>query len=61
MSRIGSKAIEIPSGVDAKVDGNTVSVKGPKGELSFTAGDEVVVAMEDGLRKAFEAADIGYD
>ena len=34
MSRIGVKPIEIPAGVDVKVDGTTVTVKGPKGELT---------------------------
>ena len=47
MSRIGKQAIPIPSGVTAVVDGSTVSVKGPKGELSFVATDEVVVKLED--------------
>ena len=37
MSRIGLKPIEIPAGVDVKVDGTTVTVKGPKGEpVSYT-------------------------
>jgi large subunit ribosomal protein L6 len=35
MSRIGKKPIELPAGVEAKVEGLTVTVKGPKGELSF--------------------------
>ena len=33
MSRVGFKPIELPAGVELKVDGNTVSVKGPKGQL----------------------------
>ena len=33
MSRIGRKPINIPAGVDVKVDGNVVTVKGPKGTL----------------------------
>jgi large subunit ribosomal protein L6 len=48
MSRIGKKPVEIPSGVTATVDGQTVKMKGSKGELSFTAPDEVKVAHEDG-------------
>jgi large subunit ribosomal protein L6 len=47
MSRIGRLAIPVPQGVTATVDGQTVSVKGPKGELSFVAGDEVAVALND--------------
>ena len=35
MSRIGKMPISIPSGVDVRIDGNTISVKGPKGELSL--------------------------
>lgn len=48
MSRIGKKPVQVPSGVTASVDGQTVSVKGPKGELRFVANDEVLVKMEDG-------------
>jgi large subunit ribosomal protein L6 len=47
MSRIGRLAIPVPQGVTATVDGQKVSVKGPKGELSFVAGDEVSVALSD--------------
>jgi large subunit ribosomal protein L6 len=48
MSRIGKKAVPIPSGVTAKVEGKLVTVKGPKGELKHTLNDYVVVKMEDG-------------
>jgi large subunit ribosomal protein L6 len=48
MSRIGKKAVQLPKGVTASVDGQTVSVKGPKGELAFVAIDEILVKMEDG-------------
>ena len=48
MSRIGKKPISVPAGVTVSVDGQTVSVKGPKGELSWTVTDEVVVKHEDG-------------
>lgn len=43
MSRIGKKPIAIPSGITATVDGQTVTVKGSKGELKFTAPEEVSV------------------
>ena len=36
MSRIGKHPVEVPKGVTAKVEGNTISVKGPKGELERT-------------------------
>jgi large subunit ribosomal protein L6 len=48
MSRIGKKPIPVPAGVTVKVDGQTVAVKGPKGELSWTVSDEIVVKHEDG-------------
>jgi large subunit ribosomal protein L6 len=48
MSRIGKKPVIIPPGVTAKVDGQSISVKGGKGELSFTAPDNVSVALVEG-------------
>ncbi len=46
MSRIGKKPIDLPGGVTATVDGQTVQVKGPKGVRSFTATDDVTIALE---------------
>ena len=43
MSRIGKKPVEVPQGVTATIDGQKVSVKGPKGELAFLATDDVDV------------------
>ena len=43
MSRIGKKPVPVPSGITASVDGQTVKMKGAKGELSFTAPDEIKV------------------
>ena len=40
MSRIGKRPIDLPSGVEASVSGQTVSVKGPKGTREFTATDD---------------------
>jgi len=48
MSRIGKKAIPIPSGVTVTLDGQTVSIKGAKGELSWTVADEIAVTQADG-------------
>ena len=48
MSRIGNKPIEIPAGVDVTVDGSTVTVKGPKGELTRTVHSNMTVEMKDG-------------
>jgi large subunit ribosomal protein L6 len=53
MSRIGKKPVPVPKGVTAKVDGQTVSVKGPKGELSLTLIDDVTVELgDDGIEVA---------
>jgi large subunit ribosomal protein L6 len=51
MSRIGKKPIDIPSGVEASVSGQTVSVKGPKGQREFTATDDVTITKEDNVIK----------
>ena len=48
MSRIGKKPIELPKEVDVKVDGSTVTVKGPKGQLSRTFNPRLSVSREDG-------------
>ena len=48
MSRIGRKPVAIPAGVEVAIDGATVRVKGPKGELSRTLAREIVVRREDG-------------
>src|SRR5690554_3501438 len=48
MSRIGRLPIDIPSGVDVKVDGSVVTVKGPKGELTLPVADPIEVKVEDG-------------
>ncbi|MFI4934831.1 MAG: 50S ribosomal protein L6 [Caulobacterales bacterium] len=48
MSRIGKQAVTIPSGVTVTLDGQTVAVKGPKGELSWTVVEEIAVAQENG-------------
>jgi large subunit ribosomal protein L6 len=48
MSRIGKKAVAVPKGITAAVNGQTVSVKGPKGELAFVASDDIAVSMADG-------------
>jgi large subunit ribosomal protein L6 len=48
MSRIGKMPVPVPSSVDFSLDGNTVSVKGPKGELSREFHERVSIAFEDG-------------
>ena len=46
MSRIGRKPIAIPAGVEVKVNGNEVSVKGPKGQLVNTFHQDMAIAVE---------------
>ncbi|MCW8844108.1 MAG: 50S ribosomal protein L6 [Rhodobacteraceae bacterium] len=47
MSRIGKRPVELPSGVTASVSGQIVEIKGPKDSQSFTATDDVTIAVED--------------
>jgi large subunit ribosomal protein L6 len=51
MSRIGKKAVAIPSGVTASVDGQTVKMKGPKGALELVLPAEVTAKLEKGSIK----------
>lgn len=51
MSRIGKKPVALPKGVSAEVKGQTVEVKGPKGTRTFTATDDVTLALEEGAVK----------
>lgn len=46
MSRIGKKPVELPSGVTASLSGQTIEVKGPKASQSFTATDDVTIAID---------------
>ena len=48
MSRIGRKPVPVPNGVTVTIDGNTINVKGPKGELSRKLHADMTVALEDG-------------
>lgn len=47
MSRIGKKAVDLPSGVSATISGQQIEVKGPKGVLSFKATDDVTLTLAD--------------
>jgi large subunit ribosomal protein L6 len=51
MSRIGKKPITLPKGVEVKVEGDTVKVKGPKGQLSHKIHDTMAVNVEAGAVK----------
>ena len=46
MSRIGRKPVDVPAGVDVKIDGTTVTVKGPKGTLTRTFNKDMVIKQE---------------
>ncbi|GGN57379.1 50S ribosomal protein L6 [Actinoplanes lobatus] len=48
MSRIGRKSIPVPAGVDVTITGQTVKVKGPKGELSHTVAEPITVSQDGG-------------
>jgi len=48
MSRIGRMPIPVPSGVDITVDGQQVTVKGPKGTLSHTLAEPISIEQQDG-------------
>jgi large subunit ribosomal protein L6 len=46
MSRIGKKAVIVPAGVTLTLDGQTVTVKGPKGQLSWTVVEDIEISMD---------------
>jgi large subunit ribosomal protein L6 len=49
MSRIGKLPIPVPANVDVKIDGQQISVKGPKGTLAHTIAEPITVEREDGV------------
>lgn len=51
MSRIGNRVLTIPNGVNCEIADNTITVKGPKGELSYTFDKSMTVVVEDGKLK----------
>ena len=51
MSRIGKKPVPVPSGVTANIEGQTVKIKGPKGQLQVVLPDDVTVTMDKGAVK----------
>lgn len=57
MSRIGLKPITVPAGVDVKIDGNTVTVKGPKGTLEQTFCPQITVSMDGAVINVARASD----
>jgi large subunit ribosomal protein L6 len=51
MSRVGKKAVAVPSGVTANVEGQTLKVKGPKGAMQLVVPDEVALKLDKGAVK----------
>jgi len=51
MSRVGKRPVPVPSGVTATVEGQTVKMKGPKGQLQFVVHDDVTVVLDKGAIK----------
>jgi large subunit ribosomal protein L6 len=58
MSRIGRKPIEIPSGVTVTNNNNTVTVKGPKGELTNTFNQDMTINMEENVINVTRPSDV---
>ena len=48
MSRIGRKPVPLPKGVTTEIDGHKITVKGPKGEISRTLHEDMLITLEDG-------------
>jgi large subunit ribosomal protein L6 len=59
MSRVGRNPVPVPQGVTVKIDGSTVTVKGPKGEMSRTFNPELGIALEEGQVIVRRASDLG--
>jgi large subunit ribosomal protein L6 len=57
MSRIGKRPVTIPSGVTASVEGQTVKMKGPKGQLQFVVHDDVEVKLDKNIVKVAPRVD----
>ena len=49
MSRIGNKPITVPAGIDVTIDGQKITVKGPKGTLERTVNDNISIKLENGV------------
>jgi large subunit ribosomal protein L6 len=57
MSRIGKRPVTIPSGVTASVEGQTIKMKGPKGQLQFVVHDDVEVKLDKNIVKVAPRVD----
>ncbi len=61
MSRIGLKPVNLPAGVELKVEGNVIVVKGPKGELREQISDRLTVEVNEGVVTVSRPSDIKND
>ena len=61
MSKIGKKPIQIPQGVDIKVNDSCVSVKGPKGELKIDVHPTIRMSLDGGLLKINPRSEVSFD
>jgi large subunit ribosomal protein L6 len=59
MSRIGRMPVQVPSGVDVTIDGREVTVRGPKGTLTYTVAPPIEVAKNDGVLTVTRPSDEG--
>ena len=57
MSRVAKQPIKIPAGVEAKIDGQVVTIKGPKGSLQQTVPGAVQIVQEDNVLKCVARSD----
>ncbi|MFT7791454.1 UNVERIFIED_CONTAM: 50S ribosomal protein L6 [Escherichia coli] len=57
MSRVGKKPIEVPAGVTVTIDKSTVTVKGPKGELTRTFNSDIAIILEESVINVTRASD----
>ena len=57
MSRVGNRKIIVPAGVTVTVDGNKVTVKGPKGELSTVINENITASVNDNVVTLTRASD----
>ncbi|MFF2450198.1 50S ribosomal protein L6 [Neobacillus sp. NPDC058068] len=58
MSRIGKKPIEIPAGVTVTLNNNTVTVKGPKGELTRSFNPDITINIEENIITITRPSDV---
>jgi large subunit ribosomal protein L6 len=58
MSRIGKQPIEVPQGVDVTLNGQTVRVKGPKGDLTFDVHPDITVTLDDRVVRVTRQSDV---